>query len=299
VHFVDDDLVADRLAQSTLGDIAHSVGFKDVSFQFEPIAAAFDYESRISGEELVLICDIGGGTSDFSLVRLSPARAAMPDRRADILGNGGVHIGGTDFDKYLSLAHLMPMLGLGGRLANQTEVPSRYYFNLATWHTINLNYTQKIWRELQDVYRDVGTSELRQRFERLLHLILERDGHWLALKAEEGKIALSDNKAIELPLERLKNKDKSISMLHLDQDGFLQSVSHLITQVEQAVGKVLLDAGLQASQIDTVFFTGGASGVCGLRQRLGALLPEAKKVEGDLFGSIGTGLGLDAFRKYG
>lgn len=298
VHFVDDDLEADQLAQTTLGEIAQSVGFKDVSFQFEPIAAAFDYESRIGGEELVLICDIGGGTSDFSLVRLSPERANLLDRRADILGNGGVHIGGTDFDKYLSLGHLMPLLGLGGRLGNQAEVPSRYYFNLATWHTINLNYTQKIWRELQDVYRDVSSADLRQRFERLLHLISERDGHWLALKAEEGKISLSDLAAIDLPLERLKSKGGGACALHLDQAGFLQSVSHLIAQVEQAVAKVLSDAGLQASQIDTVFFTGGSSGVCGLRQRLGALLPDAKKVEGDLFGSIGTGLALDAYRKY-
>ena len=73
-----------------------------MSFQYEPIAAAFDYESRIERER-VLIVDIGGGTSDFSLVRLSPERRAVDDRQADILATGGVHIGGTDFDKQLSL----------------------------------------------------------------------------------------------------------------------------------------------------------------------------------------------------
>ena len=299
VFFIDDDAAADQKAQDTLAEIAAAVGFKEVSFQYEPIAAAFDYESRISGEELVLIADIGGGTSDFSLVRLSPSRAKQLDRRADILGNGGVHIGGTDYDKYLSLGHVMPLLGLGGQMASGADLPSSYYFNLATWHTINLNYTQKIWRELNDVYRDIGKSPCRESFERLLYLIEQRDGHWLAMKSEEAKIALSDNDAIELELERLRSKTNRGCRLHLDQAGFQASVAHLIEKTQQAVQKVVQDANIQTSAIDTVFFTGGASGVRGLRQRLGAILPQAKKVEGDLFGSIGTGLSLDAFRKYG
>jgi hypothetical chaperone protein len=91
-------------------------GFREIGFQYEPIAAAFDYESRIDREELVLIADIGGGTSDFSLVRLGPGRAGKPERRDDILATGGVHIGGTDFDKYLSLASVMPLLGHGSAL---------------------------------------------------------------------------------------------------------------------------------------------------------------------------------------
>lgn len=299
VFFIDDDSAADKKAETTLAEIAHSVGFQEISFQYEPIAAAFDYESRIEREELVLIADIGGGTSDFSLVRLSPTRAHIVDRRADILGNGGVHIGGTDFDKYLSLGHVMPLLGFGGRLGNQTDVPSSYYFNLATWHTINLNYTQKIWRELNDVYRDVRAPETKEGFERLLHLIDQRDGHWLALRSEEAKIALSDNDAVEVNLERLRSKTSKGCQLHLDQAGFQSSVAHLIANIEQAVAKTVQDAQIRLEDIDTVFFTGGASGVRGLRQRIGAILPQAKKVEGDLFGSIGAGLGLAAMRRYG
>ncbi|WP_144430954.1 Hsp70 family protein, partial [Pseudomonas syringae pv. coryli] len=99
VHFVDDDAQADQEAEDTLAEVARKIGFKDVSFQFEPIAAAFDYESTIQDEELVLIVDIGGGTSDFSLVRLAPERRTHADREQDILATGGVHIGGTDFDK--------------------------------------------------------------------------------------------------------------------------------------------------------------------------------------------------------
>lgn len=299
VHFIDDNRQADQIAQNTLEDIAHAVGFKEVHFQFEPIAAAFDYESRIEKEELVLIADIGGGTSDFSLVRLAPERAHLLDRHDDILGNGGIHIGGTDFDKYLSLTHIMPLLGLGGRLANQTDVPSSYYFNLATWHTINLAYTQKVWRELQDVYRDIQSSDVRQRFERLLNLVEDRDGHWLAIKSEEAKILLSDQDAINLPLERLRSKPVSVPCsLILKQEGLQSAIGHLSRDIAQAVAKVLQQAGIRPDQVDTVFFTGGSSGVRGLRQQIAAIVPNARKVEGDLFGSIGAGLGLDAARRF-
>ena len=200
VHFIDDNQENDQLAQDTLAEVARSVGFKDIAFQFEPIAAAFDYESQIDREELVLIADIGGGTSDFSLVRLSPERAKKAERRDDILANGGVHIGGTDFDKYLSLSAIMPLLGYGSRLRNNSEVPSSYFFNLATWHTINQVYTKKMWTQLSDLIRD---SDEQEKLHRLQRLIDERAGHWLAMKAEEGKIALSSSAEVQLELDRL------------------------------------------------------------------------------------------------
>ncbi|MFZ6723268.1 Hsp70 family protein [Undibacterium sp. Ji49W] len=299
VHFIDDDSKADQLAQDTLEEIARAAGFKEVQFQFEPIAAAFDYESRIEKEELVLIADIGGGTSDFSLVRLSPQRASKLERKDDILGNGGVHLGGTDFDKYLSLTHVMPLLGLGGRLGTQIEVPSSYYFNLATWHTINLAYTQKVWRELQEVYRDINSADLRLRFERLLRLVEERDGHWLAIRSEEAKILLSDQQSISLPLDRLRSKQSSAAcLLELDQAGLQTAISQLTIQIGDTVNSVLQAAQVRPEQVDTVFFTGGSSGVRGLRQQIASIVPTARKVEGDLFGSIGSGLGLDAARRF-
>jgi len=292
VFFVDGNAAADRLAEATLGEVARAAGFREIAFQFEPIAAAFDYESQIDREELVLIADIGGGTSDFSLVRLSPARARKSDRRDDILGTGGVHIGGTDFDKYLSLTAVMPLLGLGSRMKNQTEVPSSYYFNLATWHTINQVYTQKIWLQLKDVYRDVCE---RDKFERLLNLVEQRAGHWLAIKVEEAKIALSDTPQVELHLERLA-LEQALTIKRADFDA---SIARMVTGVEATVAGVLRDAGVAADAVDTVFFTGGSSGVQSLRDRIGALLPAARRVEGDLFGSIGSGLALDALRKFG
>jgi hypothetical chaperone protein len=292
VFFVDDNPAADQRAEDTLAEIARAVGFQHIAFQYEPIAAAFDYESSIEREELVLIADIGGGTSDFSLVRLSPQRAGNSERRDDILATGGVHIGGTDFDKYLSLSSVMPMLGLGSRLVNNSEVPSSYYFNLATWHTINQIYTRKAWLQLKDVQRE--TVE-REKFSRLLDLVEQRAGHWLALQVEQGKIGLSDAETVQLSLDRIAPGQA----LSLTRQQFNDSIAHLVGTVEDTVGNLLRDAGVTPAQVDTVFFTGGSSGVQLLRHKIAALVPAAKAVEGDLFGSIGAGLALDAVRKFG
>ena len=102
--------------KQTLRQIAREVGFDDVTFQFEPIAAALDYERQIASEEVALIADIGGGTSDFSIVRLGPERHAKANRSSDILANDGVRIGGTDFDRQLSLGVVMPLFGFGSAM---------------------------------------------------------------------------------------------------------------------------------------------------------------------------------------
>ena len=292
VHFVDDNAKADHLAETTLADIAAAAGFKAVSFQLEPIAAAFHYEQSIAREELVLIADIGGGTSDFSLVRLSPQRAALPDRRDDLLASAGVHIGGTDFDKYLSLTGVMPLFGYGSRLKSNAEVPSGYYFNFATWHTINFNYTRKVSRELQDVWHD---ARERDKIARLLSLVEKREGHWLAMQVEAAKIELSATSATRIVLDRVQNGLIS----ELTRPGFDGAITHLVQRVQQTVSALLQDAALGADQVDTVFFTGGSSGVPLLRQGIAELLPRARSVEGDLFGSIGAGLAVEAARRYG
>ena len=291
VFFIDDSAEADRQAEETLAGIARAVGFKHVAFQYEPIAAAFDYESQIAREELVLIVDIGGGTSDFSLVRLSPQRMAQADRRADILATGGVHIGGTDFDKYLSLASVMPLLGYQSLMTNNTAVPSSYYFNLATWHTINMAYTKKTWTQLADVVRDAREPDKLTRLQRLID---EKAGHWLAMQVEAAKIALSAQPTAELDLDRLAPPQR----LSVPLATFDAAVGHLVETVGGTVRKLLADAGVAAERVDTVFFTGGSSGVRLLRAHIGELLPAARKVEGDLFGSIGAGLALDAVRKF-
>ena len=291
VFFVDDDPKADKLAEDTLAEIARRAGFTDIEFQYEPIAAAFDYESRIEREELVLVVDIGGGTSDFTLIRLSPERAGKLDRRDDILANCGVHIGGTDFDKQLSLHAVMPMLGLKSRLKSGAEMPSSYYFNLATWHTINFAYTRQALASLKDVYNEALESD---KLDRLFSLVNKRAGHWLAIQVEAAKIELSSAEQVTLPLDEIE-----AGLLHdITRAQFDQSIAQQIDTIETTVSRLLVDAGVKADEVDTVFFTGGASGVPLLRQRIAAVLSTARAVEGDLYGSIGCGLALDASRRF-
>lgn len=291
VFFVDDDARADQRAQDTLEEIARKTGLRDIAFQYEPIAAAFDYESQIAREELVLVVDIGGGTSDFTLIRVGPERAGRAERRDDILASGGVHIGGTDFDKALSLASMMPLLGLGSLLKSGREMPSSPYFNLATWHTINQAYTRKAWSQLAELHRDAAD---KPKLERLQSLVRERAGHWLALQVEEAKIALSGAPVAQIDMGRIA-AGETVTLHRAELD---RAIDALVTSVEQTVSRLLVDAGITASAIDTVFFTGGSSGVPLLRERVLALTPQARCVEGDLFGSIGAGLALDAQRKF-
>jgi hypothetical chaperone protein len=291
VFFVDGDAAADRQAENTLAEIARGVGLRDIAFQYEPIAAAFDYESQVTREELVLVVDIGGGTSDFALVRLAPERAGRADRRDDILASSGVHIGGTDFDKYLSLASVMPMLGLGSRLRNGLLMPSSIYFNLATWHTINFAYTRQAGAQIGELHRE---AQEKGKLARLQNLVGERAGHWLAMQVEEAKIALSDAPRTSMDLGRIAPGETLV----LQRADFDTAIGELVGTVERSVTGLLRDAGVPAGAVDTVFFTGGSSSVPLLRSRIAALLPQARRVEGDLFGSIGTGLALDALRKF-
>ncbi|MFC5520107.1 Hsp70 family protein [Polaromonas jejuensis] len=292
VFFIDDDAAADRRAESTLEDIARKAGLRDIAFQYEPIAAAFDYESSISREELVLVVDVGGGTSDFSLIRVGPERAGRSERRDDILANGGVHIGGADFDRALSLDSVMPMLGLGSPLKSGLTMPSAPYFNLATWHTINMAYSKKAWSEITELHREARDKD---KLERLQSVVRERAGHWLALQVEEAKIALSSAAQTRIDLGRIA-AGAAVSLHRADLN---RAIDGLVTSVEQTLGNLLRDAGVAPAALDTVFFTGGSSGVPLLRQRVLALVPQARSVEGDLFGSIGAGLALDARRKFG
>ena len=160
---------ADRKAEQTLREIAREVGFDDVTFQFEPIAAALDYERQITTEEVALIADIGGGTSDFSIVRLGPQRHSKADRSADILANDGVRIGGTDFDRQLSLGVVMPLFGFGSPMKRAgLDVPSSYFHDLATWSNINRMYDPRVAADIRQVRQEASEPELLDRLLRVV-----------------------------------------------------------------------------------------------------------------------------------
>jgi len=240
----------------------------------------------------VLIADIGGGTADFSIVRLSPQRARAVERREDLLGNAGIHIGGTDFDRVLSLDCVMPVLGYRSRLRNGATMPASVYFQLAAWHTINFAYTRQVWADLQQVYRD---ALARTELDRLCRLINLREGHWLAMQVEEAKIALSAAERTQVVLDRIEPG----LVLELSRAAFTAATQGLVERVGGCVAGLLAASGVDRERIDTLYFTGGASGVPQLRARIAAELPRARCVEGDLYGSIGAGLAVEAARRYG
>ncbi|MBA1199403.1 putative chaperone protein [Pseudomonas sp. BIGb0278] len=292
VFFVDDDPAADQEAEDTLADVARKIGFKDVSFQYEPIAAAFDYESGISREELVLIVDIGGGTSDFTLIRLSPDRHHLAERQSDILATGGVHIGGTDFDKQLSLQGVMPLFGYGSKMKSGALMPTSYHLNLATWHTINAVYSQKSQLALGNMRYDIEDA---LGIDRLFKLIEQRAGHWLAMEIEASKIELTDQPSRQIDMRRVEPE----LTVELTRALFEDAIGSLLQRVRGSVSELLNKAGVTEGQVDTVFFTGGSSGIPALRNSVAAMLPNARHVEGNIFGSIGSGLAIEARKRYG
>ncbi|WP_313645111.1 Hsp70 family protein [Pseudomonas sp.] len=249
-------------------------------------------ESGISREELVLIVDIGGGTSDFTLIRLSPERHQVAERQSDILATGGVHIGGTDFDKQLSLQGVMPLFGYGSRMKSGALMPTSYHLNLATWHTINALYAQKSQLALNSMRYDIEDT---LGIDRLFKLIEERAGHWLAMEVEASKIELTEQPSRRLDLGRV---ERELSV-ELTRALFEEAIDGLLERVRASVTELLGKAGVHASQVDTVFFTGGSSGIPALRNSVSAMLPNARHVEGNIFGSIGSGLAIEARKRYG
>jgi hypothetical chaperone protein len=293
VHFVDDAPEADRAAEDTLRAIAADIGFAEVTFQFEPIAAALDYERSLSGEEIALIADIGGGTSDFSIVRLGPARHGRADRAGDILANDGVRIGGTDFDRQLSLGTVMPLFGYRSPMKRaELEVPSGYFHDLATWSTINRMYEPKVTTGIRQVRYEAAQPEL---LDRLLRVIEEQRGHTLAMEVERAKIALSEVPAADVPLAWVAPDLK----VRVRRAELVSHTRQLAARIADRIRLCLGEAGLTADAIAAVFLTGGSVRLAHVRKAITAALPQARVVEGDTFGAVGKGLTIEALRRYG
>lgn len=296
VFFVDEDPVRDAAAQASLEAAARAVGFKEVAFQYEPIAAAFDYEQHATEEQLVLVADIGGGTSDFSVVRVGPGRAQALDRRSDILANHGVHIAGTDFDRRVSLASVMPPLGYGGfgpSIKGQAPrpVPSRVYFDLTTWHLINTVYQPQRVAELRSMADFYGDPVQHQR---LLKVVMQRLGHALVGRAEAAKIAVAEGGSTDIDLGLVE------AGLHSPLDGAQaeQALCDDLARIVACAHDTVAQAGVAPDAIHALYFTGGSTGLKLLTEQLEAAFPTARAVRGDRLASVATGLGLHAQRLF-
>jgi len=302
VFFNDDDPALDKAAEDHLAEIARLAGFRDVSFQYEPIAAALDYERQVTTEELALIVDIGGGTSDFTLIRLSPERHQQADRKSDFLANHGIHLGGTDFDRRLSMAGIMPQFGLGVKMKDRPtlSMPSNYYFELATWHRIHLLYEKSVLLDLDNLRHQVKDKAPVDRF---IALLKRRKGHHLAALVEDAKIELSEHTDTRVHLQTLfadsnEESHQAIDDCVLTRDLLHQSLQTDVDNIFSALDTTLSQAGVTPDQIDTVFTTGGSTALPMVKICIQDKFPEAHLVGGDLYNSVGSGLLMEARKRY-
>jgi hypothetical chaperone protein len=284
VRFVDDDEKADARAQAVLEAIARRAGFRDVVFVYEPIAAAHHYEQTVQREELVLIADIGGGTSDFSIVRVGPQHRERSDRSGDVLATAGVRVGGTDFDSALSLAAVMPLLGLGTQLIEKNlPMPNALYHELAAWPTINFAYTYKNERELAELVSLAGEPE---KVERLLNVVRRRLGHRLAFAVEDAKIALSAEQSAAVPLAFVETGLAATAT----RTGLDEAIAARVDRLHRSASDCIAAAGLRPAAIETIFLTGGSSRVPAVRAAVGRAAPSARLAGGLDLLSVALGL---------
>jgi len=291
VFFVDDDPRADLLAQQQLEAAARSVGLHEIHFQYEPIAAAFDYESHLTEEGLVLVADIGGGTSDFSLVRVGPQRMQRLERKDDVLAHHGVHVAGTDFDRRVELATILRELGYQSLDPEGRELPSRVYFDLATWHLINTVYSPKRTSEL-GLMRHLYVNP--RQHDRLMRVVERRLGHALAAHAEEAKIGVAAGGETMIDLEQVEDDLR----LAFDEAQLVEAGRDDMQRIVQAARDTVQAAGVATRDVTAVYFTGGSTGLAFLSNALAAAFPGAQAVFGDRLASVATGLGIHARRVF-
>lgn len=291
VHFVDDHPDRDMLAQATLKRAALAAGFKSVAFELEPIAAAFDFERRVERETTALVVDIGGGTSDFTVIQLSPGRQKNIDRSNDIWATTGTHLGGTDFDRLLNLGCVMPHLGLGHASPTGREVPSGVFFDLSTWHLIHHAYARKNLHHAAELRFSYSDQALHQR---LMHVLKERLGHQILAQVEAAKIACSmsanaaviDLACIEDHLNAILAPDHMDLLLKNQVSAVVQCAQQCVAQSTQASG---------TQRLDVVYLTGGSSALAPLVDALRVAFPAANMVKGDRFGGVAAGLAWAGF----
>jgi hypothetical chaperone protein len=292
VYFVDDDAERDAAAQAALLQAAREAGFADIRLQYEPIAAALNYETTVAREQLVLVADIGGGTSDFSLVRVGPARRRQAERQHDILGNHGVHVAGTDFDRHVELACMLPSCGYRSSGPGGREVPSKVYFDLATWHLINTVYAPARVAELARMKSFYADPQLHAR---LMTVVNARLGHALMAQAEAAKIAVADGGHTCVALDSIEPG----LQVELQAAQALAALEADLQRIVDAADATLRHAGLARERVDALYFTGGSTGLAALAQRIAARFPAAAVVRGDRFASVAQGLGVHALRTFG
>ncbi|QFT58149.1 Chaperone protein DnaK [Sulfitobacter sp. THAF37] len=288
VRFHSADPQRDAQALLDLQEAYRRAGFTEVQFMNEPEAAALANRAILSPGDLALVVDIGGGTSDFTLFRQKGTAGI------DILASHGVRVGGTDFDRALSIGRVMPQLGMGSPIrhafGNDTHIAPNAIFNdLATWAKIPFLYgpdTRKAAAELEKF------AVHPKRLGRLVKVLEEELGHDLAFAVEAGKI-MANTPGVTDPVVKV-GMLKPGATLPLPSDWMTARLAPIADEIGAAASDVMAKAGVAPDQVDKVIFVGGSSLMQVVVDVLKARVPEAEIHRGAALTAIVDGLAIGA-----
>jgi len=280
----DDEYALGRLKEALL-----IAGFREVRFEYEPVGAAYHYESTLDHDELVMIGDFGGGTSDFSLLRVGPSLRRSGVTR-QVIGNEGVGIAGDSFDARIIRHLVSPALGAGSELESggkRLPVPNWVYFKLERWHHLSFLKSAETISMLKSV---AGQALEPKKIEALLYLIQHDLGYQLHRAVQRAKIALSN-----VDRTRLHFSDGEAEIdEELTRADFESWIQEELTAIENHVDELLSKTGTHPADVDVVFLTGGSSFVPAVRRIFESRFGHHKIRTCDEFTSVARGLALRA-----
>jgi len=282
---------SNRQAIEVLTNAAKRVGFKEVEFQFEPVAAGFEYEASLNKETKVLVVDIGGGTTDCSMLLMGPQYSQSIDRKDQLLAHSGIRIGGNDFDIQLALKGIMPSLGMNSVLKTGKPMPVNSFSQAVAINNVNEQtqfYSESNRRFLQQLQRDSLEPEV---FSRLIKVHDNKLSYRLVNGAEQAKIGLTDHHQQKINLEDLADN----LTVDISRQLMLEANTSQLKQIAQMMDEAVLQAGCQP---DVIFVTGGTAKSPVLNQFLKTQMPNIPLIVGDHFGSVTVGLARWAKRIY-
>jgi hypothetical chaperone protein len=278
----------DRYAEGRLRTAFKLAGYESVQFEFEPVAAAHYYESNLDHDELILIGDFGGGTSDFSLVKVGPGIRRRGRSAADLLGNAGAGVAGDSFDAKLIRHLLSPALGAGTEMRSMKRllpVPSWIYGKLERWH--HLSFLRA--KDVMDLLTRVRTDAVEpQKIAALIHLIKEDLGYQLHQSIQAVKYELSSNAAATFHYS-----DGAVDLsAGVKRSSFESWIADELKQIESCLDSLLKASRVDRKDVDAVFLTGGSSFVPAVRKIFATRFGEQRIKTGNQFTSVAWGLAL-------
>jgi len=274
---------SNQQAIAILTNAAKRVGFKDVEFQFEPVAAGFEFEATLAREKRVLVIDIGGGTTDISMLLMGPKLSPLIDRQAHLLGHSGQRIGGNDLDIQLTMRGLMPSLGVKSLASTGKPMPTSFHWQAASINNINDQtdfYSGANERALKELIKQAASPQL---VARLLKVQQEKLTYQLVNSGEKAKIALSDTQQHNVDLSYL---DSGLST-QVTRDTLFQANKRHLQSIAKLIDQTIAQAGCQP---DVIFVTGGSAKSPVLHQFLEQHFNSSELVTGDHFASVTAGL---------